>query len=287
VQVSGGFLSLLAGEANGTATSAPIAPQPLDRWISLAWQAELAPVRAQVWRERSGHWELVPESVLPGNEQGFTASPVDLSHLATSTNSQIRIVFTLERGQSGETPRLDWWRVWYRRGAESLGNVLVVATSSKLIGYDADHNPILKHILATTTDAEGVRHITDLEWGAYAVAPRQWRIADVCPSVPIEVLPGSTTTLSFYLEEPQRGSIRFWVGDEQGNAVAGAIVSLVRANWEARRTTSSCGNAFFNDLATNTYEALVQKDGFLPATTTVSVGAEATETVSITLLPSS
>ncbi|GIW68221.1 MAG: hypothetical protein KatS3mg099_169 [Candidatus Parcubacteria bacterium] len=286
VQIADGALSLVVGAATGTATTTPLAPTPLESWLQFSWGASSsAPVRVQLWHEENGTLSLVPEEELPGNAAGFTASPIDLQSVATTTASGLVARFDFVRNGEGVSPELDWWRVAYRLGPAPLGGVTVRATSSKILGYDAANQPVPKHIIATTTNSEGERLAGGIEWDAYAVGVDGWRVADVCPALPLLVAPGGTTKLDLFLEEDAGGSLRVVVVDENGAAISGATATLSRASWSAQRTTSTCGNAFFGDVSAGTYTLEVQKTGYTPSTSEVEVDGE--ETASVTLLTGS
>ena len=98
----------------GYVTSNEIKPDDLGRWESVVWPCpeanEITSVKIQILDK---YGELIDDSYLPGNSEGFTTSPLDLSPLAGFYGS-IKLNATLISSKPSDSPRLDSWGVtWH------------------------------------------------------------------------------------------------------------------------------------------------------------------------------
>ncbi|MEA2055399.1 MAG: hypothetical protein U9O49_01035, partial [Candidatus Thermoplasmatota archaeon] len=89
----------------GYVTSDEIKPDDLGRWESVVWRGqevnEITSVKIQILDK---YGELINDSYLPGNSEGFTTSPLDLSPLAGFYES-IKLNATLISSKPADSPR--------------------------------------------------------------------------------------------------------------------------------------------------------------------------------------
>ncbi len=82
---------------------------------NLVWDADqtYGSVKIQLYYDNSGTPTIIPDADLPGNSNGFTNSPVDISSLNTSTYNKLYIKAILKYTSSNpnETPKLNSWGI--------------------------------------------------------------------------------------------------------------------------------------------------------------------------------
>lgn len=105
--------------STGSVTSSAIAPKAFSSWESLDWSGTTSANTAMRLFVEAGDsssgWQVVPDSVLPGSNAGFTSSPVSLLSLAGRYPS-IRLRAELSTSDSLATPALDSWGVDWNPG---------------------------------------------------------------------------------------------------------------------------------------------------------------------------
>ncbi|MBY0110882.1 carboxypeptidase-like regulatory domain-containing protein [Patescibacteria group bacterium] len=173
--------------ASGSADSVSIAPPYLTEWTSATISVSTPVATNAIFSIESGG-ALIPDAALPGNSGGFTGT-VDLSSLATTTYPDLTLVASLTSGDVNLTPAVLEWSVGYEEGPVPLPDVSFTLTGGKTIGSASDGSAVFKTIVATTTDATGVRTLT-LEWDSYAIEVPGYTIDNATLlEPPYEVLP--------------------------------------------------------------------------------------------------
>ena len=120
---TGTLVRYFAGGETGTVTSTPInfSDGGSNRWGQLFWTDDETngDIKYHLYYNNNGNWQLIPDTDLSGNSTGFDVSPVDISSLATSTYSQLKIVANFT--YSGGSPELyDWGISWSSSGNLSV-----------------------------------------------------------------------------------------------------------------------------------------------------------------------
>lgn len=120
---------------DGYVISETISPSPLGRWESVVWSSsktsEVSDVTIQVLKSNGS---LIINAALPGNEDGFTSIPVDLSPLPTSI-SKIKIKAMLHSNDLLITPKLHSWGVtWQTNSNKFQDSFKTDLRTEKIIG---------------------------------------------------------------------------------------------------------------------------------------------------------
>lgn len=263
--VSGGALTLSGGvgtySASGTGVQVGVSPQYLRSWSSVIATRETSASTTARIRILDGAGTRIPDSVLPGNGAGFTTFPLDISSIATTTYPTLALEGELTTSDSNYTARILDWAISYTVGPTPLPDVPFVLTGGKTIGTTGAGAPIIKSTIATTTDSTGVRALF-LEWDIYALSLTGYKVVDACAPPPYTVAPGSSETLSLYMEPSTLGHLLVSVRDGSGTVVSGATVQVTRTGFSETTTTNSCGVASFTPLTSATYTITISKTGY-------------------------
>ena len=280
-QVAGGALVLTSQSLAGSALSIPIAPNGLDGWGILSADISTPSGTSVLVRVADATGNPLPDTVLPGNGDGFSAFPVSLTGIATSSYPELTLLASLTSNSTTTTPSLLDWSLSHTSGPLSLPNTAFTLTGTKTIGTDASGTPIYKTVVNDTTGATGQK-TESLEWDAYALALGT-PLIESCPSAPYQLAPASATSTALIVGAPSANTLPILVENTASSSIGDAKVVLTASGYAATIPTSSCGLAYFNGLAAGTYAATVSAPGY--ATTTVSAitvsGQTATTTVTL------
>lgn len=263
--VSGGALTLSGGvgtySASGTAQEVAVSPEYLRSWSSVTATRETGASTTARIRVLDGAGTLIPDSVLPGNSTGFTAFPLDISSIATTTYPTLALQAELTTSDSNYTPRVLDWAISYTVGPTPLPNVSFVLTGGKTVGTTGAGASIIKNTIATTTDSVGVRMLL-LEWDIYALTLSGYKVVDACAPPPYTIAPASSESLSLYMEPSALGHLLVSVRDGSGAVVSGATVQVTRTGFSETTTTNTCGVASVTPLTSATYTVTISKAGY-------------------------
>lgn len=268
--VSGGTLALTNGAGgyalSGSAVSVQTAPTYLYAWKT-ATSTISAPAGTSVLvHVVDGNGNALPDAVLPGNSAGFAGS-IDLSAVSTSTYPSLALSANLSTNSTTTTPLLDAWTLTYQRGPVPLPNVPFTLTGAKTIGSTGGGAPIYKTTVNTSTDATGVKALA-LEWDSYLLSLSGYDVVDACNAPPYALSPGTSRSGSLYMASSTGNSLLVTGRDVAGTAVPGATATLSRTGYTQTVLTSSCGGAYFGNLASaNDYTLVVSKPGYTTDTT--------------------
>lgn len=278
VGVSQGTLSV-ADQATTTLTT----PVALATWDELSWSGQTPPdttLLVQALYPSGDEYALIPDAVLPGNSTGLS-SGVSLSTLSTTTFPTLLIKATVDPAVSTTTPVEVDWRLDYHAGPTLLPNIGFTIYGTKTIGTAVSGAPIYKFVQGNTTSQVGTWLITPLEWDTYTLTltGSTYDISEMCAS-PVAVAPGEGRVVSLFLVPKSSHSLRVEVL-AQGALVPEATVTL-SAPGSVARSTSSCGQAFFEDLSATSYTLTVSKSGYAESVQTISVAGATVVTVPLT-----
>lgn len=183
----------------GFARSTTTAPTYLASWTSATAQVT-APggtnVSVQV-TDAAG--ALIPDSALPGNSTGFSSFPIDLSGISTTTYPGLSLRAALASSDGLGTPQVLSWALAFTEGPLPLPNVAFTLTSNKTEGSTGSGAPIPKHVVDTSTGADGTRTL-ELEWDVYIPAFTGYAVVGVTTTPEFVVSPASTTLESVILQ---------------------------------------------------------------------------------------
>lgn len=242
--------------------SVPIAPADIWRWGTLSWDDSEPGDTYVTYYIYDGNGVVpVPNSVLPGNDTGFTDSPVDFSTVPVSEYPSIRIHAVLTTEPPAGIPSINEWDVTYElmplhadlsfsmRGFKTIGN------NPTVYKYDQTHS----------SGASASITLSNIEWDTYVLSVATtsgYSLAESCNPQPEMLLPGNTQTTHLYVLPYSTNTLLVDVRSNAGDLISGASVRLYKTEYDETVSTSPCGQVFFGDLAPGTYSIEASKAGY-------------------------
>ncbi|MBI4088176.1 carboxypeptidase regulatory-like domain-containing protein [Candidatus Kaiserbacteria bacterium] len=266
VAVVSGMARLSGGEGSypsyGELETTVIGPSYIAKWKTFNWSGSTPAGTSIAFRFYDANDVIVPDSAFPGNAAGFTASSVDLSGLSTSTYPSIRLHPQLTTNDASTTPSIDSYSILYDYGPVPLPSITFhMRGQDKVIGLGPP--PIYKYEADSTTNAEGIKTLQNLEWDSYTVsfpAHPSYAVASACNPQPEYLAPGFSQTSRFYLA-PVAGNALGVEVSAGGALLSGATAVLSKTGYAATSTTM-CGQSYFNYLSAGTYTLTVSATGY-------------------------
>ena len=198
----------------------------------------------------------IPDAQIPGNESGFSASPIDLGNVSTSTYGGLKVHATLLTNDASTTPTIDSWSIALDAGPRPLPNLSLNMTGAKTIGTTAGGALIYKYDnAALSSGAAGSVTVSNLEWDNYAItvpASTGYDVSSACSPQPESLSPGSSQTTQLMLSPHTTNSLLVDVRGAGGVLVPNASVRLYRGSYDTGVQTDSCGQSFFGSLSSGT-----------------------------------
>lgn len=274
--ISGGAARLAGSpgsyEADGWMRSTAIAPSDLNMWGTFNATTSAPAQTGLAFRFYDGGTStLLPEGVLPGNAAGFTAGPVDLSGLSTTTYQSLVIETSMTSANPDATPTVDEYAIAYQYGPTPLSNLSFEIHGAKTIG----NNPtVYKYNETQSSGATASLTFSDFEADTYTLSVATstgYMLAESCDPQPETLAPSATQTTRLYVLPATPHSLLVDVRGSGNALLSGVVVQAVYQSYDTSKTTSGCGQAFFEGLTTGTYAITATKSGYQPATTNVSV----------------
>lgn len=159
----------------------------------------------------------------------------------------------------------------------ALPNVGFSLTGSKLIGTPS----VLKYTTQNfTTNISGSYTVPNLEWDNYAVllTSATYDLAGTTLLPSFALNPDEVKTLQLIAVPHVNRALLISVKDAANNPIDGATVRLQKTGFDETKTTNSgaCptpGQAFWNGLASGTYDMTISKAGFQTSVSSISVSA--------------
>lgn len=268
VTISGGDVRLSGGgpyASSGFVESVVIEPTILAGWNDLSWSDSTpasTDIRYSIFDATGGGNTIIPESDLPGNAAGFTASPVDLSALATSTYRALKLRAALTTSNPAATPVLSSWTLGYDFGPEPLPNFAFTMRGAKTIGNSPT---VYKYNTTLVSNASSLVSLPSIEWDYYTIgvtSTSTYEIAETCGIQPETLSPGASQTTYVYLTPATTHSLVVDVTNSVGAPIPGVSVQVTRTGYNVTKQTSDCGQAYFGTLVNNTYSIAVTKSGY-------------------------
>ncbi len=292
--ISDGKVILSGGSGNyedrGYLISIPIEPTNLLEWDKLSFN-DSEPSGTEIVYHllyyNGDNWEFIPDSDLPGNSDGFTSSPVDLSSLDINNYPKLEIKGVFSTNDRGVTPTLSSWQVsWKTSQATAISNVSFHIQGEKIIGTDSSESPVYKYSQDYTSDSSGHINIQNLEWDNYTFSSNDSNLDLVATNPtpqPISLAPDTKTSLSLYFKS--QNSLLVTIEDaDSGDPVFGASVRLYNSNssYDTTQKTDEKGQTYFIPLTAGNYTLEVTADGYESKSISVSVSGNKNEIISLT-----
>jgi type II secretory pathway pseudopilin PulG len=292
-QVSGGQVTLSTTtdgySQTGHIFSVAISPSQLVEWLELSFTDEKpagTDLKYHVYFASGTEWYLIPDSDLPGNSIGFDSSPVDLSVLSTSTYPEIKLKANFSSNSTSQTPALKDWQVSWKNSLETpISNVTFDLRGEKLIGKDADENPIYKFSTSTQTDSQGTLTLTNLEWDVYHFSNFQkdsqnLNLVTSTPPHPISLNPNTNLEAKFYLES--QNSLLVTIQDSSDlEPIFSASTTISASGFSQTEYTNEKGQALFIPLDAQTYDISVSAPGYSSTSTSVFVSGQTVKLIKL------
>ncbi|HVW71656.1 MAG TPA: carboxypeptidase regulatory-like domain-containing protein, partial [Candidatus Paceibacterota bacterium] len=180
VTASGGVLALASDGAGGylspgSARSVSISPNLLANWGAVSASLTIPAGTTAAVHITDGSGTLIPDAAIAGNSVGFTAFPINLYALSTTTYPTLALKVDLTGAAA--TPSLTNWSLTYATGPTPVPNVAFTLTGAKTIGSTGGGSPIYKTTVATTSGSTGTVPLS-LEWDAYALSYSGYDVID-------------------------------------------------------------------------------------------------------------
>jgi hypothetical protein len=293
VIVGGGQVSLATDTQgylpSGYLFSVEISPASLVKWESFSFSDEEpaeTDLKYQVYFASGTEWVLIPDSDLPGNSVGFDNSPVDLSSLSTTTYSSLKLRANFSTNSTSSTPILyDWQVSWQSSNPTPIPNVSFNLRGEKIIGRDANENPVYKYSTTTKTNSQGQIQISNLEWDTYHFSDFQkdsqsLELATSSPSLPVSLPPDTTLDVNLYLKS--QNSLLVSVFDSETlNPIFSATTTLSKTGFQDVQLTNLNGQAIFIPLDQANYTLSIEAVGYYSTSTTVFVSGKTTKVIKL------
>ncbi|MDI6883302.1 MAG: carboxypeptidase regulatory-like domain-containing protein [Patescibacteria group bacterium] len=274
-------------QSSGYLVSIEISPPNLINWDNFRWQdlePELTEIKYQILYATGTSFELIPDEDLPGNSQGFSISPVDISSLDIQKYSSLKIKGNLSTDSGSASPVLYDWHLIYN--TPLIGNVDFWLAGSKIIGTDKNDKPVLKYSMTKSSDSTGKINISSLEWDSYTFSATTTTLMDLVETIPspqpIDLLPAIITKVNLYFKAENTLLVK--VKDATtSEPIFATNVRIYNEDlgYDNSKPTDKNGQAFFIPLRAVTYNLEIWANEYQMATTTVSVSGGTTKTISL------
>jgi len=271
--------------SSGYFMSNAILPIQITEWRQLEWSdfEELETnINYQVFYSTSTDWCLVANSDLPGNENGFDSSPIDLSNLDILEFFKLKIKANFSTSDLGKTPILYDWNLSWKDGlATPISNVSFDLRGDKIVGTDAEEDPIYKYNIGDSSDISGQKEFLDMETDNYYFSnfdknDQSLNLNQGLTPMPYYLSAGTTTSINLYLESDNFLLIK--VEDASSTeAVFGATVRLSNSSigYEEIQGTDMDGESLFIPLEANLdYDLNIQAEDYYEKTFSIIISGE-------------
>ncbi len=197
---TGTAFTLAGGTTAGSFRGLPVAPSYLVRWTSAAFATSLPAGTSVLVRVLDASGALLPDSVLPGNSSGFSASPISLTGVSTTTYPSLVLSASLASAATTSAPTVLDWTASSVVGPIPAPNVPFTLTGAKRKGTTGAGAPIYKTVIATTSDQTGVRNLS-LEWDIYnLVIGTGYALVTSTPAAPFTIEPGTGSSVQLIVQ---------------------------------------------------------------------------------------
>ena len=261
----------------GQISSIGIEPENLLQWNEFSWQQNIpanTSIKYQILYWNEAAWILIPEGDLPGNAEGFSTSPLNLSNLDVNTYYKIKLKAILSTDDVSVTPILyEWFVSWKNSGNTPAPNVLFNIHGEKLIGRDAEENPVYKYSENNISGSNGAFDLSNLEWDSYtfSIESPGLDLENTNPAPqPIGLQPDISLSVNLYVGA--QNSLLITVKDsETGEPVFSAAVRIYNGEYDTTRYTNEKGQSYFIPLEEGNYNLEVRDPNYLDADDSVYI----------------
>jgi hypothetical protein len=127
----------------------------------------------------------------------------------------------------------------------------------------ADTSAVYKNIYATTTNNNGLRTLTDIEYDLYTLTSSGFDVAEACVANPVSVLANTVVNTTYTLVADSTHSLRVSVSRPDGTPLPNATAELSNGGAPIVQTTGWCGQVFFSGLVSAAdYDLTVTAPGY-------------------------
>jgi hypothetical protein len=273
---------------SGYLFSTAITPTNLISWDTFSFsdsEPANTDLKYQIYYASETDWLLIPDSDLPGNSMGFDLSPVDLSNLATTVYSSLKLKANFSTNSTTSTPTLyDWQLSWKTSNPTSIPNATFSVRGEKLIGKDANENPVYKFSTTTQTDSSGKKDLLNWEWDNYTFSIPSGTGLDLVssdPPQPVSLPPNSHLDVKLYLDS--QNSLLVTVQDSETlEPIFSAQVRLYKSGYDKTQYANEKGQTYFIPLDVGSYSLEVSAPGYSTKTDSVSISGDVTKLITLT-----
>lgn len=168
-----------------------------------------------------------------------------------------------------------------------VGGVEFMVKGSKLMGHDANDNPVYKYTYSTNTGG-GTVSIPALEWDTYTLdfSNSSYNLAGSNPVIPVALYPATTLTLPISAVPKTNTSLLVIVKNPAQELLASANAELINTslNVDITKTTGlsgkpDVGQTFFGGVTPETYGLKVSLENYEEASTSVTLLGIKQETI--------
>lgn len=248
--------------------SQAITPVALLRWGSFSWndtQPAETTITYHVYYPQGATNVLVPDSVLPGNNAGFTTgTSIDLSAVPADTyTSLVLSAYLVALNPSAPSPSIEDWSLTYESGQGVA--IPFTMRGAKTIG-SGPSGAVYKYNQLLTANSSGMLTVSNLEWDTYTMsvaASTGYDIASSCPPQPLVLAPNSSLSPELFLSVHTANSLLVDIKNNVGGSIAGAEVRLTKGgSYDETVTADACGQAFFSSLTNGNYAITASSTGY-------------------------
>jgi len=287
-----GASSAITYFTSGDLVSNVVLPAGITQWHKLEWSdfEELqTDINYQIFYSTSTDWQLIPNSDLLGNENGFDSSPIDLSGLDVSKFFKLRIKANFSTNDLEKTPTLyDWQLSWKDGEATPISSVGFNLRGDKIVGTDEEEGLIYKYNATHSSNLSGEKELLEMETDNYYFSNfnkngQSLNLSQALTPMPYNLSSGTTTALVLYLESDN--SLLVKVEDASSTEpIFGAIISLSNFSlgYEETQSTNIQGETLFIPLSSSmNYDLDIQADDYYDKSYSISVLGENYENIGL------
>jgi len=275
----------------GYVISQTIVPGDISSWQELNYSEYIVPettIRYQVLYLQGENWVLIPDGDLLGNSSGLSPPPIELDTMAVASYPLIRIKVTLlSLGSQEYTPILYDWQVFWRTNVPTaIPNAAFHLEGEKIIGHDAQEDPVPEYSEDLSSNASGHKDIPNLEWDNYIFSVPPGTGLDLIAinpeTQPVSLLPDSAVPVRLYLDA--ENSLLITIKDaETLFPIFAGRVRLYNSGlgYDVTLDTNEKGQVYFIPLESATYNLEAEAPGYSGTSDTAQVSGDDTKTITL------
>ncbi|MBL7053327.1 MAG: carboxypeptidase regulatory-like domain-containing protein [Candidatus Portnoybacteria bacterium] len=283
-----GQITLATTTYTGYLISNEIIPNNINTWNEFSWtdtEPEETDIKYQVYYLNSENWLLIPDENLSNNSIGFDSSPIDLSSLATTTYTQLKIKSDLSTNNTSTSPTLFDWNVsWITGETTPINNVSFNLQGDKTIGTDSEEDPVYKYSINHTSDSNGQVIISNLEWDSYNFTIDPAENLDLINSgQDIDLLPNTNQSINLFLDA-ENSLLVTLLNQETLEPIFSSQTRLynIGLSYDQTQFTDSEGKTFFIPIEAASYNIEINIDGYENYSNIINISGDEVITINLT-----